>query len=191
MKKLFIAFAAVVAAMFAFSSCQKDGGKDSIVGVWEITDANVTVLDVSKNQQMTIQDFYKNVLGIQMGVEDMFDLGDDKGRMELTSDGKAIFSTYENGNWEEDVRGTYTYSNNVITFSSDVANMITADKFEVKTLTDKNLVISADMTELMMEEMEAEMGGEELSPEEQAFVNMIMEMFKGYKFFMEMSFVRV
>lgn len=177
--------------MFAFSSCQKDGGKDSIVGVWEITDANVTVLDVSKNQQMTIQDFYKNVLGIQMGVEDMFELGDDKGRMELTSDGKAIFSTYENGNWEEDVRGTYTYSNNVITFSSDVANMITADKFEVKTLTDKNLVISADMTELMMEEMEAEMGGEELSPEEQAFVNMIMEMFKGYKFFMEMSFVRV
>ena len=191
MKKLFITFAAVVAAMFAFNSCQKDGGKDSIVGVWEITDANVTVLDVSKNQEMTIQDFYKNVLGIQMDVEDMLELGDEKGRMELTSDGKAIFSTYENGNWEEDVRGTYSYSNNVITFSSDVANMITADKFEVKTLTDKNLVISADMTELMMEEMESEMGGEELSPEEQAFVNMIMEMFKGYKFFMEMSFVRV
>ena len=193
MKKFFLALTVLGAALFATTACNSkdDEGVDgdaSIVGTWEVTDADITV-KTALGATMDLAKFLET-FGMAGDDADMFE-EDTPGRVEFTSAGKVNFMEQDeaSGKWETYASGSYSLKGNELSFEIDY----TADEEEVMpltsatvtTLTKSKLVIKTDMTEAMMMIFSA------LAAEDPEAGAMIERMLSGCTFTLEMAAKRI
>lgn len=194
MKKFFLALTVLGTALFAATACDSKDDDDiegdaSIVGTWEITDADITV-KTSLGTTMDLDEFLET-LGMESEEGGFLEEDDTPARVEFTSAGKVNFMEQdeESGTWGTYASGSYSLKDNVLSFEIDY----TADEEEVMpltsatvtTLTKSKLVIKMDMTEAMIMMFTA------LAAEEPEAGAIIEEMFSGYTFTLGMAAKRI